>query len=132
MNQTRFFGIASVLVAFLTIHTSVNASNVGDPKVEGCTDNTKVIASNSIRIKEYNVVLVVQMRLSPKCKTRWTRAYIPAGTELYLKDKSGNKIIEYTAKVNGWNYSDMDDRIDPLQACVKHSLKKEELCTIFK
>jgi Protein of unknown function (DUF2690) len=120
-----------VLSSIFTATVSYS-KDLGDPKDKGCLENTKVMASNSAKNTEYNVILTVEMRFSPVCKTRWVRAFIPSGTKLYFKDSSGKKYVEYTAKVNGWNYTNMESQPDLMQACVKYPGRREELCTNAK
>jgi hypothetical protein len=124
-----------IVLAFMSLAVNINisdAKNIGDPKEKGCIQNTQIIASKSVVNTKFNVTLTVEMRLSPKCQTRWVRAYIPSGTRLYLKDKSGKSHVEYTSQVNGWNYSDMEDSNNLMQACVRYPGKSGELCTNFK
>ena len=122
----------SIFFAFANISFPSMARDTGDPKEKKCTNSTEIITSNSITIANYNVVLTVEMRRSLKCRSRWVRAYVPLGTKLYLKDDSGKKYVEYTAQVNGWNYSNMDDLATLVQACAKYPGNTQELCTKFK
>ncbi|MBD2130092.1 YjfA family protein [Microcoleus sp. ZQ-A2] len=128
MNKAPFpIRLLATLVISLTVVSNAYARNIGDPQKNGCNRDGKTLASQSVRISEYT--LKVEMRWSQKCKAKWVKAYIPKGTRLYLKDKSGKRYVEYTAQVNGWNYSDMDNDKKPFQACVQHPSRREELCT---
>jgi Protein of unknown function (DUF2690) len=123
----------TIVFACMIVNMNISdAKNTGDPQEKGCLQNTQIATSKSVVNKDFNVTLTVEMRLSPKCQTRWVRAYVPSGTRLYFKNKSGKRHVEYTAKVNGWNYSDMDDQNILLQACVQYPGKAGELCTSFK
>jgi hypothetical protein len=121
-----------LICSSIFISARSDAKDLGDPKDKGCLSNTKIVVSNSTKNIEYNVMLTVEMRFSPICKTRWVRAFIPSGTKIYFKDSSGEKYVEYTAKVNGWNYTNMENRTNLMQACAKYPGKREELCTSAK
>lgn len=125
-------GLVSILATFIADLNSVDAQDIGDPHTKGCTQDAQTLDSKSVKISEYNVTLIVQMRWSKKCQAKWVKAYIPSGTNLYLKDNFGGKYVEYTAQVSGWNYGNMDNEKKQLQACVKHPKSEDELCTNFK
>jgi hypothetical protein len=65
----------------------------------GEEQNTSTIRSNSAKVQGY--VLKVQLRYNNKTKQKWSRACIPAGTQLYLKDKTGRIYGSYFAQING-------------------------------
>lgn len=130
MKKSVFsLGLLAILATSLSAVSSVDASNIGDPQKKGCTDG-QTLASNFVKIQGHT--LTVEMRSSRKCGAKWVKAYIPRGTNLYLKDSSGRRYVNYTAQVSGWNFSDMENGKQQFQACAKHPSDPRELCTNFR
>jgi hypothetical protein len=85
------------------------------------------LSSNSATVQGY--VLKVELRYNRQTGEKWTRACIPSGTRLYLKDDDGREYGAYEAQVHGWNYAEKIRDNRPLRACVKHPHDSRELCT---
>ncbi|NEQ66701.1 MAG: hypothetical protein F6K21_14580 [Symploca sp. SIO2D2] len=135
MNKSVFsFGLVAMLATSLVAGSRADARDIGDPNNYGCSRDAQIIASRSVRVRAYghDETLTVQMRWSRQCGGRWVRAYIPRGTNLYLKDRAGRRYVNYTAQVHGWNYSNMENSTQQLQACVQHPMDYRELCTDFR
>lgn len=95
----------------------------------GQESNTSTVRSNSARVRGY--VIKVELRYNRSTREKWSRACIPSGTLLYLKDKDGQTYGEYSAQINGWNYGDKVRTNSPMKACAKHSSDPREFCTSF-
>jgi hypothetical protein len=131
------FGLIVILSTYLTVSSTVYAQNINglDPKVSGCNNDATTIRSISkvipadrdytskdrkIFIRKGNPITVeVELRQSRRCQAKWVKAKIPKGTILYLKDSYiQKKYASYTAILHGWNYGNMWDSRQTLQACV--------------
>jgi FlaG/FlaF family flagellin (archaellin) len=115
-------------VTQLKIESSQASKQVcnGNP---GQEKKTSTISSNSATVQGY--LLKIQLRYNSKTKQKWSRACIPAGTQLYLKDKSGQVYGVYSAQINGWNYGDKVQINNKVKACAKHPSDSREFCTSF-
>jgi hypothetical protein len=122
-KQLFSLGLLAIFTMTAAIIPSVKAQENMDPRDRGCDKDAEVLTSTSGG--EYSTGILqtmdvrIELRKSEKCQGKWVRAYVPKGTELYLKDESGEKRGSYTAKVNGWNYGDMWNSKDKLSACAK-------------
>lgn len=122
---------STLLVGFVS---TVHAQNGMDPRARGCDRDgeTLTLTSGGNYSRQWRPwerrEIQVQLRKSNNCKANWVQADIPVGTQIYLKDESGKTYVPYTAKVDGWNYSDMWDYSLPFSACAKLP-SGQEFCT---
>lgn len=119
----------SILVTSLLTPDKSHAIQQVCNRNPGQEANTSTSRSNSAIVQGY--VIKVQLRYNSSTKEKWSRACIPAGTLLYLKDKSGQTYGSYSAQINGWNYGDKVRTSSPMKACAKHPSDSTEFCTSF-
>jgi hypothetical protein len=133
-NHSRFalpflFILVANLLTALLLDTKSHAVEQVCNRDPGKEANTSTSQSSSAKVREY--IVKVQLRYNNKTKEKWSRACIPVGTVLYLKDKSGRTYGTYTAQVYGWNYGDKVRTSSPMKACAKHPSDSREFCTSF-
>jgi hypothetical protein len=123
---------STVIVTLFSIQLEIQPSQASQQvcnRNPGQEKDTSTIRSNSVKVQGY--ILKVQLRYNNKTNEKWSRACIPAGTTLYLKDKSGQIYGAYSAQVNGWNYGDKVQNSNPMKACAKYPNDPREFCTSF-
>jgi hypothetical protein len=129
----KFFKLLScVLSTSIILHLQTDNSQAVQQvcnRNPGQEANVSTARSKSARVQSY--VVKVQLRYNRKTQEKWSRACIPVGTKLYLKDKNGNIYGSYTAQINGWNYADKIQLTVPVKACAKHPSDPREFCTSF-
>jgi Protein of unknown function (DUF2690) len=62
--------------------------------------------------------LIVELRKSENCNSKWVQATVPIGSTILLKDKSGNHYVRKKIDKQGVYKSLMKNADIPLQACV--------------
>ncbi|MBR8839463.1 MAG: hypothetical protein DSM106950_37030 [Stigonema ocellatum SAG 48.90 = DSM 106950] len=126
-------GFLATLATSVAFAPSVHAQN--DPVNAGCDKDGVVLTSTSggkyggigpFGQREIKVYLIK----SDRCKTNWVKADVPKDSHLYLHTVNPDKkYVEYTAQVNGENYTDMWDWSLPFQACAAIPGKQQPVCT---
>ena len=128
-------GFLATLATSVAFAPSVHAQNLNgqDPVNAGCDKDGVVLTSTSGGTYWYGVdqrEIKVYLIKSDRCKTNWVKADVPKDSHLYLHTVNPDKkYVEYTAQVNGVNYTDMWDWSLPFQACAAIPDKQQPVCT---
>lgn len=130
---TAFASIATVfpMLASLALPSQAAFPDGSDPIASGCNDAV-TLARTSGGSYTYGLLqrreIVVELRMSKKCRANWTKGDVPKGTTLFLKGEQGQVYVPYKTNVNGAGYTDMMNWNPPYSACAKLP-SGNEVCT---
>lgn len=119
------------LLASLALPSQAAFPDGSDPIASGCNDAV-TLARTSGGFYTYELFqrreIVVELRMSKKCRANWTKGDVPQGTTLFLKGEQGQVYVPYKTNVNGAAYTDMMNWNPPYSACAKLP-SGNEVCT---
>ncbi len=140
-QQSSKFSVPKVASTLLAAVTVTATSIIGlpsqaafpdgfDPISSGCNDATTIAKTSggSYWYWGKSREIIVELRLSNKCRSNWTKADVPKGTTIYLKGEQGQQYVRYTTQVAGSSYTDMMNWNPPYAACAKLP-EGREVCT---